>query len=111
MRGTLFAFGALILASAAAHADTRTGLRAAFAERLETITSSVDGVVGYTVVDLKTGDRFERQQADVFPTASTIKLAMLYELVGRPTRSVCRWTTFGRSIGGTRWEARACCSS
>jgi beta-lactamase class A len=81
MRRTLLAFGALILGSAAAHADTRAGLKAAFAERLEAITSSIDGVVGYTVVDLKTGDRFERRQADVFPTASTIKIAVLYELV------------------------------
>jgi beta-lactamase class A len=111
MKRLLLVFGALMLVPAAAPADTRAGLKAAFAERLEAIASSVDGAVGYTVVDLKTGDRFERQQADVFPTASTIKLAMLYELVGRPTRSVCRWTTFGRSIGGTRWEARACCSS
>jgi beta-lactamase class A len=81
MKRLLLVFGALMLVPAAAPADTRAGLKAAFAERLEAIASSVDGTVGYTVVDLKTGDRFERQQADVFPTASTIKLAMLYELV------------------------------
>ena len=81
MRRSLFALGALILVSAAAQADTRAGLKAAFAERLDAIASSVDGVVGYTVVDLKTGDRFERRQADAFPTASTIKIAVLYELV------------------------------
>jgi beta-lactamase class A len=81
MKRTLLAFGALLLGSAVAQADTRTGLKAAFAERLEAIASSVDGVVGYTVVDLKTGDRFERRQADLFPTASAIKIAVLYELV------------------------------
>jgi beta-lactamase class A len=81
MRRSLCTFGALIVVSAAAQADTRAGLKAAFAERLEAIASSVDGVVGYTVVDLNTGERFERRQADVFPTASTIKIAVLYELV------------------------------
>jgi beta-lactamase class A len=40
----------------------------------------VDGVVGYTAIDLTSGDRFTRLENAVFPTASTIKLAILYEL-------------------------------
>jgi beta-lactamase class A len=42
---------------------------------------AVDGVVGYAVVDLTSGERFDRQADQPFPTASTIKLAILYELV------------------------------
>ncbi|MFB3853755.1 MAG: serine hydrolase [Vicinamibacterales bacterium] len=59
---------------------TAAALKAQFAERLEAIARQVDGVVGYTIVDLTSGDRFARFENSVFPTASTIKLAILYEL-------------------------------
>ncbi len=36
--------------------------------------------MGYTIVDLTTGEQFGAKEAEVFPTASTIKLAILYEL-------------------------------
>ncbi len=52
----------------------------AFASRLERIASSADGVIGYAIVDITSGDRFERLPVTAFPTASTIKLAVLYEL-------------------------------
>lgn len=55
-------------------------LKRAFANELERIAASLDGVMGYVVVDLTSGDRFGRLQDTVFPTASTIKLAILYEL-------------------------------
>ena len=42
---------------------------------------AVDGIVGYAILDLTTGERFEREADQPFPTASTIKLAILYELV------------------------------
>jgi beta-lactamase class A len=64
----------------AAAADPRAELKAAFAKQLETIAAAVDGVVGYAVVDLTSGDRFERLATEQFPTASTIKIAILYEL-------------------------------
>jgi beta-lactamase class A len=51
-----------------------------FAKRLETIAASVDGVVGYEVLDLTSGDRAGRLERAVFPTASTIKIAIAYEL-------------------------------
>lgn len=53
----------------------------AFSSRLEAIASGADGVVGYTIVDITSGERFERLQATPFPTASTIKLTVLYELL------------------------------
>ena len=58
--------------------DLRNQLRA----RLEAIAGKLDGVLGYVVVDLTSKEtmatRLETQQ---FPTASTIKLAILYELL------------------------------
>lgn len=49
-------------------------------DRLERIAAGIDGVAGYTVIDLTNGDRLERLPAQAFPTASSIKLAILYEL-------------------------------
>jgi len=60
--------------------DPHAILKAAFTKQLETIAAGVDGVVGYAVVDLTSGDRFERLATAQFPTASTIKIAILYEL-------------------------------
>jgi beta-lactamase class A len=61
---------------------TRPGdiLRRQFESRLQDMTAEVDGVASYTIVDLTTGDRFARYADVVLPTASTIKLAVLYEL-------------------------------
>ncbi|HEX7084746.1 MAG TPA: serine hydrolase [Vicinamibacterales bacterium] len=76
---------ALLVASAAAQerppdalAET---LRARTAQRLQAIASEADGVVGYRIVDLTTGDHFSRLETTAFPAASTIKLAILYELL------------------------------
>jgi len=51
--------------------------------RLTQIADRVDGVAGYCIVDLTSGERFERGATQRFPTASTIKLAILYELMAR----------------------------
>ena len=40
----------------------------------------LDGVLGVYVRDLATGATIELRPDEVFPTASTIKLAVLYEL-------------------------------
>jgi len=55
-------------------------LREKLATQLTAIASGLDGVMGYSVVDLTTGDRIERLPSEVFPLASTIKLTLLYEL-------------------------------
>jgi beta-lactamase class A len=55
-------------------------LREKLVAQLTTIASGLDGVMGYTIVDLTTGDRLERLPSEVFPLASTIKLTLLYEL-------------------------------
>src|SRR6185369_713806 len=36
--------------------------------------------MGYAIVDLTSGDRFVHLDRETFPTASTIKLAIVYEL-------------------------------
>lgn len=66
-----------------APADTplATDLRRAFEARLATVVEDLDGVAGYAIIDLTTGRRFDRLAGDAFPTASTIKLAVLYELL------------------------------
>lgn len=55
-------------------------LRRALEQQLESEAAGLDGVAGYTIVDLTNGDRLGRMQDEQFPTASTIKLAILYEL-------------------------------
>lgn len=55
-------------------------LREQVARRMEDIAGRLDGSVGYVVIDLTSGERIERQAARTFPTASSIKPAILYEL-------------------------------
>ena len=58
----------------------REELRAKTQAQLTAIADSLDGVMGYAVVGLESGERFERLPNETFPLASTIKLAILYEL-------------------------------
>jgi beta-lactamase class A len=61
----------------AAHQAT---LRSQLEARLKQIADRLDGVMGYFIVDLTSGERFGLREQETFPTASTIKLAILYEL-------------------------------
>jgi len=73
----------LIALTAAAQPSPQTStadLRAKFDRRLQEIAARVDGVVGYDIVDLVSGDRFAHLERETFPTASTIKLTLVYEL-------------------------------
>ena len=58
-------------------------LKASYERRMEEIASRVDGVLGYQVLDLTSGERIGHLEQAVFPTASTIKLAIVYELFKR----------------------------
>ena len=74
---------AIVLAACAgpAHAGTKEdALWARLRARLERIEQSLDGVLGLSVKDLKTGAVFEIRPDEPFPQASVIKLAVLYEL-------------------------------
>jgi beta-lactamase class A len=55
-------------------------LKQKFERRAAEIAARVDGVMGYVIVDLTSGDRFAHLDRETFPTASTIKLAVVYEL-------------------------------
>jgi beta-lactamase class A len=72
-------------ASPSAHSAPASGkakeLHARVERDMSRAADAVDGAVGYAVLDLTSGERFERQADQPFPTASTIKLAILYELV------------------------------
>ena len=67
-------------ASASAQMSPPAELRAKFEKRVQEISSRVDGVVGYSIVDLASGERIGHLESASFPTASAIKLAIVYEL-------------------------------
>jgi len=48
--------------------------------RVQAVDARLDGVLGVSVRDLATGATVELRPDEVFPTASSIKLAVLYEL-------------------------------
>jgi len=59
----------------------QAALNAQLVRTLDRIASSLDGVAGYIVTDLTTRERVAaRMEKDTFPTASAIKLSVLYEL-------------------------------
>ncbi|HUE85465.1 MAG TPA: serine hydrolase [Vicinamibacterales bacterium] len=78
----LFVLSPLCLASA--QGPLQDDLRAQLTARLDAIVRSVDGVVGYVVVDLTSGEQVAaRLEREPFPTASAIKVPILYELLKR----------------------------
>lgn len=59
---------------------------AALRHALDSITAGYHGVVGYSIMDLETGDHLAQRGDETFPTASLIKVAILttvYDLVAR----------------------------
>jgi beta-lactamase class A len=63
------------------HADT-----VALRHVLDSLADAHHGVVGYSVIDLETGERLNRRGDETFPTASLIKVAILvtvYDLVAK----------------------------
>jgi beta-lactamase class A len=72
---------ALLAASSSANAQTPVAdLKAKFEQRVREIAAKVDGVAGYAIVDLTSGERIGHLENATFPTASAIKLAIVYEL-------------------------------
>ena len=71
---------ALGLAIAAQQPAPAAELKTKFERRIQEITSRLDGVAGYELVDLTSGEKIAHLERETFPTASTIKLAIVYEL-------------------------------
>jgi len=67
-------------AQSSAAAAPAAELREQLDRSLHKIARAVDGVVGYAVLDLTSGDRFSHLANATFPTASAIKIAIVYEL-------------------------------
>jgi beta-lactamase class A len=76
----LVASSVLLSAQAPVSTAKHTELRLKLERQLESIASNLDGVMGYSIVDLTTSERIEHLGHEVFPLASTIKLALIYEL-------------------------------
>ncbi|HVR71878.1 MAG TPA: serine hydrolase, partial [Vicinamibacteria bacterium] len=71
---------ALLLASGAAASDKEAVLMDKLRARIEAVDRGLDGVLGVAVKDLTTGATVAVREHEVFPQASSIKLALLYEL-------------------------------
>ena len=74
----------VLLSAGLAQGPLQDELRSQLTARLDEITRSVDGVVGYVVVDLTSEQQVAaRLEREPFPTASAIKVPILYELLKR----------------------------
>ncbi len=73
---------AVVCATAAHAQDTlQTALRAKFEADLSHVAQQLNGVMGFAIKDLATGDGFFLHPDTVFPQASSIKLTVLLELL------------------------------
>jgi beta-lactamase class A len=68
------------IAVPAAPAEKQAALWEKLRARIEAVDRGLDGVLGVSVKDLKGGMTFELRPQEPFPQASSIKLAVLYEL-------------------------------
>jgi beta-lactamase class A len=68
------------LASSAQLPPKQADLLSKLRTRVEAVDARLDGVLGVCVRDLATGATVELRADEAFPTASSIKLAVLYEL-------------------------------
>lgn len=80
------ALGALLIGlvtstPAAAQGPLQTEIKAQLLRELDAVSANLKGVVGYRLTDLTSGETVAaRLDTQPFPTASTIKLAILYEM-------------------------------
>lgn len=90
-----------------AQGPVQADLRGQLQRRLEAVAARLDGVIGYLVTDLTSGEHIAaRLETQSFPTASTIKLSILYELLkqsdeGRIDLQAPRELTRAQVAGGS----------
>jgi beta-lactamase class A len=70
----------LLVSATAGAADKEAALLDKLRARIAAVDRVLDGVLGVVVKDLKTGATIAVRSDDLFPQASSIKLAVLYEL-------------------------------
>ena len=68
-------------AQQSAPATLQAALHARLAAEMDRVAERLNGVLGYAIKDLSTGEVFYRNADLVFPTASSIKLTVLLELM------------------------------
>lgn len=68
----------ILVSSSLLQADKLSMLDQQFAAELSKIEAEVDGIIGVAIKDLKTGKTFYRNETEIFPQASTIKIAILF---------------------------------
>lgn len=71
------------LASTLAAADKAAILDQKFEAGLKAVADGLDGVMGYAIKDIKTGKAYLLNEKEVFPQASSIKIAVLLEVFKR----------------------------
>jgi beta-lactamase class A len=87
-----FSLAIVLLAGATLRAQSPTAaeLKQKLEHRLQDIAGHLDGVAGYVILDLTSGDRIAHLDHAVFPTASTIKLAIVHELFAQAAEGKVR---------------------
>ncbi|MBN2205893.1 MAG: serine hydrolase, partial [Candidatus Aminicenantes bacterium] len=73
----------LSLSAAAVAVDKAAVLDRKFEAELRAVAEALDGVMGYAIKDIKTGKTFLLNEDEVFPQASSIKIAILLEVFKR----------------------------
>ena len=79
-RATAAVLAVLLVSAAATASEKEAVLLDKLRARIDTVEQGLDGVLGVAVRDLKTGVTIAIRPDEVFPQASSIKLAILYEL-------------------------------
>lgn len=103
----ILVFGAAAMTRAEPAEDRFTAsLDAKFKAGLAEIESGLDGILGLAVKDLKTGKTFFLNEREVFPQASSIKIAILLEvfkqaLEGKLDLGELLAVDEGRKVGGS----------
>ena len=104
-----------VIATAQAQGPLQADLKAQFTKQLDEIAANLKGVIGYRVVDLTTGEQVAaRLEKEPFPTASTIKLSILYEMFKQNeagTLPAARPTTVSHSGPEPSWTKHVFSSS
>ena len=70
----------LLLIFISARADKLSTLDEKFLGEIKKIDAGLDGVLGYAIKDLKTGKTYFRNEKEIFPQASSIKITILLEV-------------------------------